>query len=382
MKYRYRFHPIGYALGENEKFYSDMERKGWRVVKRGTYLSKFVPAEPGGVRYRVEVVTPGFFAEDGCTMPPEQRAVYEDCGWEYVLGRDLFHLFRAPEGSGAPEFYVDPADQLPTIEALRKRDRWGWLPIAVIVLYHIFLSRIRTSGMKGSLYAWYMAWVERPAAVGLYALFLLWLLYLWLRQNWYIRRTCRRLKNGVPLDHNPQQRHTAHKVTCGALLAMAVLCCVLMAVQTAGSREQPLPEQADGPYLLMGDLGREHEESSSNYIRRTRTPLGNRWEVEDSSDGQYGAWMRQVVYRLHSPGAARRMAAALRETSSGYSSFRSDECYPYTTGDLDAWICDYSLVAVQGPMAAFIYFGNKQDPKELLAVLEDRWAAYTEEGTA
>ena len=155
MKYRYRVHPIDYALGENEKFYSDMEAKGWRVVKRGIYLSKFAPAEPGKVRYRFEVVTPGF-AEDGCTMPPEQRAVYEDCGWEYVLGRDLLHLFRAPEGSDAPEFYVDPAGQLPTIEALRNQNWWGWLPIAAVIIS-------RPSGLRGSPYAWYMYWVEQPA---------------------------------------------------------------------------------------------------------------------------------------------------------------------------------------------------------------------------
>ena len=88
---------------------------------------------------------------------------------------------------------------------------------------------------------------------------------------------------------------------------------------------------------------------------------------------------RQKFYPMGSPGAARRVAAALRETSRGYS-FRPDECYIYTTGELDAWICDYSLVAVQGRMAAFIYYGGNGDPEELLAVLADRWTAYTEEG--
>lgn len=378
MKYRYRLHPIGYALGENEKFYSDMEAKGWRVVKRGAYLSKFVRSEPTSNRYRIEVVPPGFM-EGGCTMPPEQRAVYEDCGWEYVLGRDQLHLFRAPEGSEAPEFYVDPADQLPAIEALGKLNWWGWPAIVVIVFGRSFFVQHRTSGIKGALYDWYMSWVEQPAAAGLYALFLLWMLYLTLRQTWYINRTRRSLKNGVPLDHNPQQRHTAHKVVCGALLAMAVLCGVLMAVQAAGSREQPLPEQADGPYLLIYDLGRERGANAANTVRRSRTLLADRWELFDAADGD---WIHQVVYRLHSPGAARRVAAALRETSRGYSSFRPDECYPYTTGDLDAWICDYSLVAVQDRMAAFIYFGSRQDPEELLAALADRWEAYAKEGAA
>ena len=373
MKYRYKFHPIDCALGENEKFYSDMAARGWQAVKRGEHLSKFARSEPVKARYRIEVVPPGFM-EDGCTMPPEQRAVYEDCGWEYVLGRSQLHLFRAPEGSEAPEFYVDPADQLPAIEVIRRQNRSGWLAIAFLIFYVLFQT-LRINGW----YGWYMAWVERPAFVALYAIFWLWLLYWQLRQTWYINRTRRSLKNGVPLDHNPQQRHTGHKVICGALLALAVLCCVLMAVQAAGSREQPLPEQADGPYLLMEDLDGEHRGGTTNAIRRIRTPLADWWEVRESSGLQNFAWIRQEVYRMGSPEAARRVAAALRETSRGYS-FLSDECYPYTTGDLDAWICDYSLVAVQGPMAALIYYGEDRDPQELLAVLEDRWAAYTKEG--
>ena len=47
-KYRYRFHPPEYAIGETEKFYSDMETKGWRLVKRGQYLSKFTAVPPSG----------------------------------------------------------------------------------------------------------------------------------------------------------------------------------------------------------------------------------------------------------------------------------------------------------------------------------------------
>ena len=48
---KYKFHPETYELGENEKFYSDMEAKGWRLVKRGGYLSKFVPVEPSRARW-------------------------------------------------------------------------------------------------------------------------------------------------------------------------------------------------------------------------------------------------------------------------------------------------------------------------------------------
>ena len=50
MNRKYKFHPNQYELGENEKFYSDMEAKGWRLVKRGAYLSRFEPVEPNDAR--------------------------------------------------------------------------------------------------------------------------------------------------------------------------------------------------------------------------------------------------------------------------------------------------------------------------------------------
>ena len=113
MKYRYRVHPDEYALGENEKFYTDMEAKGWRLVKRGSNLSKFERCEPSAARYRIEVATPEFLGET--ELSDEQVMVYADCGWEYVACRGMIHIFRAPAGSDAPEFYTDPRQQAATL---------------------------------------------------------------------------------------------------------------------------------------------------------------------------------------------------------------------------------------------------------------------------
>ena len=100
---RYRFHPGDYELGENEKFYGDMEAQGWRLVSRGAFLSRFAPAEPSAARYRVEVAEENYYAyltdED---MDDGRLAVFADCGWEFVTGRRLLRIFRAPAGSGAP----------------------------------------------------------------------------------------------------------------------------------------------------------------------------------------------------------------------------------------------------------------------------------------
>ena len=80
MKHKYRFHPSDYELGENEKFYSDMEARGWRLVKRGRYLSRFAPVEPSAARYRIEVYTPPFL---------EDRTLPEGAPLLVIVRRDM-----------------------------------------------------------------------------------------------------------------------------------------------------------------------------------------------------------------------------------------------------------------------------------------------------
>lgn len=41
MNWRYGIHPNNYAIGETEKYYSDMSEKGWELVKCGITLSRF-----------------------------------------------------------------------------------------------------------------------------------------------------------------------------------------------------------------------------------------------------------------------------------------------------------------------------------------------------
>ena len=136
MKVRYRAHPPAYALGETEKFYGEMEARGWRLQKRGGTFSKFVPVEPSAARYRVEVLAPSLL--DVPEMSEEQLAVYEDCGWTYVTDSGCLYIFRAPAGSDAPEFYMDPRQQAATLKALRRRDWWAML-LALLLLGVNFL---------------------------------------------------------------------------------------------------------------------------------------------------------------------------------------------------------------------------------------------------
>ena len=384
MKYRYQFHPYEYILGENEKFYSDMERKGWRLVKRGVNLSKFTPAEPARTRYRIEIVPSGFI-EDGCTIPEEQKAVYEDCGWEYVTGMGLLHIFRAPEDSGAPEFYAEPSEQAKAVETLKKQRMWSWIPIAGLFLWNLFFIRFPVSNIGESLSLWYRSLIEQTGAVLLYLLSVLWLLYLSLRRAWYLNRTCRQLKNGVPLDHNPQDRHLAHKITSGALLALMGICALLTAAQLLGTDSVDPPLEADGPYLLLSDLGWEEMErveylGKESSLTETRSLLGEYWDVyEIAGKKSSQVWLFQDVYRLRSPKMAARMAGALRNTTTFGND--AEDCYAYVMDGLSAWVYhDMEIVVLSGNMAGKItYMGSAwgpEDPGLLLSALYDRWQEY------
>ena len=41
MKRRYALHPMEFAIGETEQFYSEMAAKGWFLEKRGGWFSRF-----------------------------------------------------------------------------------------------------------------------------------------------------------------------------------------------------------------------------------------------------------------------------------------------------------------------------------------------------
>ena len=148
MNRRYRRHYDDYAIGENEKLYSDMAARGWLLEKRGSYFSRFVRGEPADMRYRIEVSAPRFLEETA--LPEEQVAVYEDCGWEYVTSCGLIHVFASPAGSDAPEFYADPAQQAATLKVLRRNYIWAWVPVVLMLLFNFFMAAAMSGGVSAN----------------------------------------------------------------------------------------------------------------------------------------------------------------------------------------------------------------------------------------
>lgn len=381
----YWFHPGEYELGENEKFYSDMEARGWRLVKRGTYLSRFQRVEPSRARYRVEIYTGPFLAQP--TMPEEQVAVFEDCGWEYVADHGWLHVFRAPEGSNAPEFYADPAQQAETLKKVR-RGMWGSV-VFTFLLIGAIAAFFAWQGTIGKSWAQlFKRFLQFPLTMIFYALWPICGIYQMLWDTWKISRTYRRLRKGIPLDHEPRKHRLLRNPILGQTFAVLSLVCLLVTgIQVLASRSEDMPPEPDGPYIMLSDIGYEGQQAKKLYgsdtgVTHSRSLLADYWEtlevVNIPAQNDRQVWMRQYVYRLRFPGMADRLARALMEDS--VFARDRESFYALDVPGLDAaWATKgLELVAVKGNMVAYVEFlasgsGKDFDPLPICGALAERW---------
>lgn len=380
MSRTYRFHPGLYELGENEKFYSDMEARGWRLVKRGVHLSRFERAEPSRARYRVEVYTPPFLEQS--VLPEEQVAVFAECGWEYVTGSGHLHVFRAPEGSAAPEFYDDPAQQAATLKKAR-RDLWWGLGISALILGLTFFflgldaAKFQAQTVKRA--------IQCPTIYTFYFFWLVWCVVQSVGSCWKINRTYRRLKKGLPLDHNPKGRGALRKILHPGMLALALVSLLLTAAQLAGFRSYDLPAVPDGPYIMLSDVGYDGTPGELFYadpgVEHTRSFLADYWETLEVVDlsARKQVWMRQYVYRLRLPGLGDTLAWALMEDSVFARS--AEAFHSLDVPGLDkAWATGgLELVAMKGNKVVYVEYlssgtNGEFDPLPVCEALAEKWA--------
>lgn len=384
MKYKYRLHPGDYELGENEKFYSDMEARGWRLVTRGAHFSKFEPVEPSNARYRIEVFSPGFL--DQSVLPEEQLAVFEDCGWEYVTDHWVLHIFRAPAGSDAPEFYTDPAQQAETLRHMKRGAVWGWIPAILmwaVVLALNLSARASMGGMSRVAGEYLARFVQIPSLFLCLGFLLLLGMYETVRNACIITRTYRRLKKGVPLDHSPEKRHIVHKCITRTLACLTALCLLLLMAQLIATCSTDLLEETAAPYLLLSDLGWEGERTSfmdrDSDVTHTRSFLADYWDTREylKTPGGETPQMYQDVYRLRDEGMAYTLADALMKSATFGDGGRN--FVPVESDAVDAaWATRLEVVAVKGPCVAYISYhpGSLEfDPQLLCQALGEKWAS-------
>ncbi len=346
MKHTYRIHPENYDVGRMERFYSRMAAKGWRLEKRGPYLSRFRRADPETLTCRIELS-----GVDG--MPEEQIALYEDAGWQLAAHYQFINVFFAPSDSGAPEFYSDPAQQAATYTAIRKSYRNSFIGLFVYTLVYALL--IFLGGYGGSLVRFFgnlqLAFFTYTMAMCAVLMLLLSCWYGQLHAVLCLRAVCRRMKSGKPFDHDRSLFPPLRWIGYGLAAAVAVLA-ALGVWEYISSRPYPMPQERDGPYLLLSDLGYDGErtytvrESNLSETAHGVTPLASWWDTQEfvELDNGQTAAIYQLVLEVSSPEQAIDLAPALMETST----FRL-EFSPVEMDGLDAaWANELDLVAVKG----------------------------------
>ena len=379
---RYVIHPGDYAIGENEKLYGDMAKKGWKLRRRGVYLSSFERCQPQELRYRIELSSPDLF-DDDLELPDEQRALYEESGWQFVSRSGLINIFCAPAGDDAPEFYSDPRHQAATLKALRRSYLHSWIPpLLLLGLQLLFAAGMANDSVSLALRRWrselQLAAVRDTAFVLMVGLLLLWGVYALLHGLLCSSLLYHRLKRGLPLDHEPKKRRLLHRAVNGALLLCCATCCLLALFQWQGTQRTPLPDATRDPYLLLFDLGYEGERSfllhasNGNDVVATRSLAAQVWDARESMDcGDDYVWIYQDVYLLQNERQAKAIVPALMTCATfadGPQSFT-----PVSAPGLDlAYESGFDYIAVKGNCVSYITFSSGNDV-DLLAALSAKW---------
>lgn len=375
---KYAVHPKDFEIGETEKFYSDMAAKGWALTKRGVSLSRFEKAQPQKMRYRIEVISAK--ALEDVAMPEEQLAVYEDCGWEYVDGRNFIHVFRAPEGSEAPEFYMEPAQQAETLKGLKRHYMTSVLNTPMYLTAVLLMGFLVDGFANGKWLAQtYRAFVEQTAVVMIFVLLLIWTLAGSIRAAWRMQRLCKKLKKGIPLDHAPKTKRLISKIGNG-LAVLLLFGLIIYGIW--GYEKLPLPQESDEPYLLLSELGIEGErvtnwvnQNESSLIRNTSW-IAHHWDTGEYVDTETSEeWMYQEVYKLSNPKMMDSFVDALMKDAT-FGKSREDFTEIEIEGLDRAWLThQLECIAVKDDLvAALTYpFDSEKEVKEVLQILANKW---------
>ncbi len=373
MKRKFTFHPKDYAIGQIEKYYSDMAAKGWHLEHRNIFTSSFLQGEPKNMKYRVEVASPKAF--DDAQLPEEQVAVYEDCGWEYVWGHGLIHTFRAPADSDTEEFYLDPAQQAGTLKSLRKQALGNILYWPIWIIIFTVMNFLTGQNMPAETY---LMWLQTPQAIcGILAIMLAFTSD-GVIAAYHLTRLSTQMKKGIPLDHSPKKTGMLPTVIkyCAIILGFAALWSPYFAPDVA------MPEVNTGGYVTLAELGVEIPTGNQGYLHSVgyshkENFLCDYWYLnEDVNEKEFDplVWMSQDVYKLKNENNAIKTANALMNTSTFARSKSVFKKMDFKGLDTVYYNKDLELVVINDNYVGYFRsIFTEESRNALLAVLSEKW---------
>ena len=307
MRTKWALHPADYRLGENESFYADQAARGWKLEKRGGYFSSFTRVNPKREMYRVEL--------DPREPTAEKLALYEECGWEWVTKRDTVNVYRAPEGSGAPELYTDAEGLAGSIRRIRRRYVRDFLLLTVLLPLLVWGLFALGESITDFRAGYIIRWVLYPEDPAFWLAIILYELAGVLMGLFCTGRLLRDIRRGKMPDHAPRVRRP-----WGKLLLMTVwaLCLLTLILQLALHRRTEMPEVSDGPYVTLAELGFDGERTGlfggepEGNVSRDWSPLCRILETsEDVKAGDDVVFLDTHLYDLRLPWGAESFTRAL-----------------------------------------------------------------------
>lgn len=373
MKRKFTFHPKDYAIGQIEKYYTDMAAKGWHLEYRNIFTSSFLQGQPKDMKYRVEVASPKAF--DSTRLPDEQVAVYEDCGWEYVWGHGFIHIFRALADSDTEEFYLDPAQQADTLKALRKQALGNILYWPIWIIFFTAINFLTGQNMPAETY---LMWLQTPQAVlGVLAIMLAFTLGS-IIDAYNINKVHKQMKAGIPLDHAPKKVRILPAIIkyCVIILGFAALWSPYF------SPDIPIPEINNGEYVTLAELGVEIPTGNQSYLHSVgyshkENFLCDYWYVsEDVDEAEFDPliWLTQDVYKLKNEEKAIKTANALMNTSTFARSKSVFKKMDFNGLDTVYYNTDLELVVINNEYVGYFRsIFTEESRNTLLTVLSEKW---------
>lgn len=374
MKYKYAFHPKDYAIGQIEKFYTDMASKGWHLKRHGVWLSEFVQGQPMDMKYRVEVLIPREKFEI-LTMPDEQKVVFEDCGWEYVDGHGYISVLRAPADSDTEEFYIDPSQQADTLKGLRKNMIGNILFWPLWFVIYISLHSLTGENMLAQLQ---LVWVQFPQ----YIISLVVIAFL-LSSDSFVGAYCvnklyKQMKNGIPIDHSPNKASRLPVV----IKSLVVLLCLVTTSTTIRSETFPIPYISDGGYVTLAEIGVDMPEENQSWLRSSglshiENMICDYWyasEQVNKTEFESLVWLTQDVYKFKSESDIHKTAKALMNTSTFAQYAGNFKEMEFDGLDKVYYNKDLELIVINNRYVGYFQSIFTEESKNtLLEVLRNKW---------
>lgn len=269
-KIYYRLIPCpSYDMEGTESWLEDMAEEGFFLTKDGFFFGFgfFHKEEPRRVKYRLQARSAhGSFFTDENEPLKEEMELSEELGWEFVVQRGEFFIYRSKE-ENVRELNTDPAVQAITMKEVQKRQLNS---IFTCLLWTIIYPLAKKNGAVIVPMLYMKTWFYL-FSIGI-------LLYFFLgsvRKLVYYTKLRKKLKNGEQPDREKNWKKKAWLQPAKIVLAVALCCtwgCLVLANihrTVLFEDEIPLKEYTGNPpFATMADIapGNPYEIVNMGYV--------------------------------------------------------------------------------------------------------------------